>query len=397
MAFPSSWRTRIAAALACAGMLLVGWTGLLVPSLIRSIEPAFDQTDAGIGVFFFVNSVAYVSGSMLGGLLTERIGRRVVLPLAVTLIAIGLAGMATVPTWELFLVLAIPFGLGAGAIDGGMNGLVLDLYPDSRGRALNLLHLFFSLGALASPLVVGRLVEAGAGWQTVIIGTALAAVPIAILLVVADVPSGRHTRGGATTGARIGLSVPLIALAVAIACYVASEIGVSNWLVRFLESATLGLATSALALFWGCLALGRIGTAALGDRFDHARFAATAALVAGIALVAAVLVPSLPASIVLFGVVGFAFGPVYPLIMAVGGDRYPSRSAAVSGFLSGSAVIGAIVYPPLMGFVSVEAGLGVAMIGAAILAFACAAVLYAVAARPASMTDAGPSVTSATG
>ncbi len=130
--------------------------------------------------------------------------------------------------------------------------------------------------------------------------------------------------------------MPLIALAVAIACYVASEVGVSNWLVRFLESATIGLATSALALFWGCLALGRIVTAALGDRFDHARFAATAALVAGIALVAAVLVPSLPASIVLFGVVGFAFGPVYPLIMAVGGDRYPTRSAAVSGFLSGS-------------------------------------------------------------
>ena len=192
MALPSSWRTPIAAALACAGLLLVGWTGLLVPSLIRSIEPAFDQTDAGIGVFFFVNSVAYVSGSMIGGLLTERVGRRVVLPLAVILIALGLAGMATVPTWGLFLALAIPFGLGSGAIDGGMNGLVLDLYPDSRGRALNLLHLFFSLGALASPLVVGRVVEAGAAWQTVIIGTALAAVPIAILLAVADLPSGRH-------------------------------------------------------------------------------------------------------------------------------------------------------------------------------------------------------------
>ena len=75
-------RTAIAAALACAGMLLVGWTGLLVPSLIRSIEPAFEQTDAGIGVFFFLFAVASVGGSMAGGLLTERIGRRVVLPLA---------------------------------------------------------------------------------------------------------------------------------------------------------------------------------------------------------------------------------------------------------------------------------------------------------------------------
>jgi fucose permease len=362
-------------------MLLVGWTGLLVPSLIRSIEPAFGQTDAGIGVFFFVSAAASVGGSMTGGLLTERIGRRVVLPLAVALIALGLTGMATVPTWGLFLVLAIPFGLGSGAIDGGMNGLVLDLYPDGRGRALNLLHLFFSLGALASPLAIGRLVEAGAGWQTIIIGTAVAAIPLAILFAVVAMPSGRHARSGEPATIRVGLSLPIIALAVAIACYVASEIGVSNWLVRFLETASIGLATSALALFWGSLALGRIVTAWLGDRFDHALFAATAAFVAAVALVAAVFVPSLPASVVLFGLVGFAFGPVYPLIMAVGGDLYPTRSAAVSGFLSGSAIFGAIIYPPLMGFISVEAGLSVAMIGAAILSFACAAVLFALGRR----------------
>jgi fucose permease len=378
--FPS--RTAIAGALACAGLALVGWSGLLVPSLIRSIEAAFDQTDAGIGVYFFVTAVAAVCGSMVAGLLTERLGRRTVLPLAILLIALGVTGMATVPTWELFLALAIPFGLGMGAIDGGMNGVVLDLYPDSRGRALNLLHLFFSLGALASPLIIGRLVEAGTTWQTILIGTAVVAVPIAVLFAVVPLPSGRHVRADAAGGARVGLALPIILLAVAIACYVASEIGVSNWLVRFLESATIGLATYALALFWGALALGRFVTAMLGDRFDHARFAATASVAAAIALAAAVLVPSLPASIVLFGVVGFAFGPVYPLIMAVAGDLYPSRSAAVGGFLAGSAVIGAIVYPPLMGFISVEAGLSVAMIGAAVLSLTCGGVLFAVAAHP---------------
>ena len=123
--------------------------------------------------------------------------------------------------------------------------------------------------------------------------------------------------------------------------------------------------------------------ARLGDRFDHAWFAAICSIAASVALVAAVAVPSLEASIVLFGVVGFAFGPVYPLIMAVAGDRYPARSAAVSGFLSGVAVIGAIVYPPVMGFVSVGAGLGAAMLGAAGLVLACGLVLVAVARRPA--------------
>ena len=372
-----------AAVLAGVGLAFVGWGGLLVPSLVRSIEPAFGQTDAGVGVFFFVNAVASAGGSIGGGLLTERIGRRAVLTVGVAIMGIGIGALAVVPTWTLFLLAAVPLGLGFGTIDGGMNGLVLDLYPTGRGRALNLLHLSFSLGALASPIFVGRLVDAGAAWQTVILGTALAAVPLAVLFAVVRLPSGRHEHAPGASAVRTGLALPLVLLAVAIACYVGSEIGVSNWLVRYLEAASLTLATSALALFWACLALGRLVSARLGDRFDHAWFAATSAIAAAVALVAAVAVPSLPASIVLFGVVGFAFGPVYPLIMAVAGDRYPARSAAVSGFLSGMAVIGAIIYPPLMGFISVGAGLGAAMLGAAALVFACGIVLVAVARRPA--------------
>ena len=378
-------RTGAQAAIGCAGLRLVGWSGLLLPSLIRSIEHDFAQTDAGIGVFLFVNAVVYVAGSMLGGLLTERVGRRAVLATAVVLIALGLVGMATVSTWGLFIAAGVPLGIGSGVIDGGSNGLILDLYPTGRGRALNLLHLFFSLGALGSPLVVGRLLEAGVAWQAIVIGTAVVALPLAVAYWIADLPSGHHAPSTGTETRRIGLAWPLIALAVGIGCYVGSEAGVSNWLVRFLESATVGLATSALALFWGSLAVGRIVGAKLGDRFDHARFAAIAALAAAIALAGAVAAPTLPLSIALFALAGFAFGPVYPLIMVVAGDRFPGRSAAVTGFLSGSAVIGAIVYPPLMGFLSVGIpggiGLAVAMAGAAVLSLGTAVVLVILGRR----------------
>lgn len=379
-------RPADAALLAGGGLLFIGWSSLLVPSLIRSIEHDFGQTDAALGVFFFVNAVAYATGSMVGGLLTERFGRRVVLPIAALLIAIGLMAVGTVPSWTLFLAAAIPFGAGSGAIDGGTNGLVLDLYPTSRGRALNLLHLFFSVGALMAPLIVGRAVESGLSWQVVVIGTGLAAVPLAVAFVMVAMPSGRHTRSdetsGEAVGARIGFSWPLLALGIAIACYVGSEVGVSDWLVRFLDSASVGLATAALSLLWASLTLGRLASAKWSDRFDHARFASIAAFAAAVALVGATLVPSLPASIVLFGVAGFAFGPVYPLIMAVAGDRFPGRSAAVSGFLSGFAVVGAVFYPPVMGFISVGIGLAAAMLGAAALAVVGAVVLWWVSTLP---------------
>ena len=373
-------RPPAAAIIGCLGFLLIGWSSLLVPSLIRSIEHDFGQTDAGVGLFYFLNAGAYVTGSLGGGVVTERIGRRRVLAIAVLLGAIGLGAIATVGSWPLFLLAAVPLGLGSGAIDGGGNALILDMFASARGRALNLLHLFFSLGALGSPFVVGRLVESGVPWQAVVLGTALAALPLALLFAVIDMPSGRHSteRGhAASAGApRLALDPLLLVLALAIACYVASEVGVSNWLVRFLASAPLGIATTALTLFWAGLTLGRLISARVVDRFDHARFATVSALVLAAALVGAVIVPSLPLSVALFTVAGFVSGPIYPLIVAIGGERFPGRSAAVGGFLSGTAVIGGVFYPPVMGFLSVTVGLAVAMIGTAMLALACGVVLF---------------------
>ncbi len=371
---------RAAGAIGCLTFLLIGWSGLLVPSLIRSIERDFAQTDAGIGIYYLVWAVAYASGSLGGGVVTERIGRRRVLIGATLAHGVGLAILTVVPPWEIVLLSAIPGGLGAGALDGGANGLILDLYQAARGRALNTLHLFFSLGALSSPLAVGQLVDAGVPWQGIVIVTAFAVVPLAGLYVIAPLPHGRHATprrdetGGATP---IALRWPLLTLEVGIACYVAAEVGVSDWLVRFLDTVPLGVATGALSLFWAGLALGRLVAARIADRFDNLQFTTVAITIAGVATFAAVVVPSVGASIALFGLVGFASGPVFPMIVAIAGERFPERSAAVGGLMTGAAVFGAVLYPPVMGFLSVNIGLATAMLGAGALSLACAASLLA--------------------
>lgn len=374
---------RAAGVLACLGLLLIGWSGLLVPSLIREIERDFAQTDAGLGIYYFVGAAAYATGSFSGGMLTERFGRRRVLTIATVLIGLGTATLGLVPVWAVVLVAAVPAGFGSGAIDGGVNGLVLDLYPTARGRALNTLHLFFGVGALSSPLIVGRLVESGIAWQAVVVGTAIVTIPIALLWAVVYLPHGRHrasTTAGEPRPGRLLFRWPLIVLELAIAFYVASEVGVSNWLIRFLEDVPLATATTGLSLFWGGLALGRLVSARYSDRFDHLRYATVSALAAGVATIAAVVAPSTEASIALFTVVGFASGPVFPLIIAIGGERHPGRAAAVSGFLTSAAVIGGLIYPPVMGLLSVNVGLAVAMVGAGLLGVGCAGALLL--ARP---------------
>jgi fucose permease len=376
-------RPGAAGALGCVAFLLIGWSGLLIPSLIRSIKETFLQSDAGIGLFYFVFAIAWAGGAFGGGLVVERFGRRTVLTLAATFVAIGLVGLGIAPTWEVFLLAGLPTALGAGAIDGGGNALILDLYESGRGRALNLLHVFFSMGALAAPVTIGWLVEGGVGWQAIIVGTGLAAVPLAILFGLVTMPSGR-SRSRAAQGASDPvaprprpprLAAPLILMAVAIACYVGSEVGVSNWLVRFLEPVPLSTATFALSLYWAGIAVGRILSSQLADRFDHLNFTVTCAAGLAIVLLGAILVPSLPVSLGLFALAGVLSGPIFPMIIAIGGERYRDRSAAVTGFLTGTAVTGSILYPPIMGLLSVTVGLTVAMIGNAVLALASAGAL----------------------
>lgn len=360
-----------------------------MPTLIRSVKDAFVQSDAGIGLFYFVFAVAWATGSFGGGLVTERIGRRTVLALAAALLGTGFIALGLAPAWTVFLVVALPAGVGAGAIDGGGNGLFLDLFRSGRGRALNLLHLFFSVGALSAPLAVGRLVEDGVDWHAILVSTGLVALLVAVLFMVVAMPDGRRARSEpepATDGegprrARDRLAAPLLLLALAIACYVAAEVGVSNWLVRFLEPEPLSVATTGLSLYWAGLALGRLLSARLADRFNHVRFATVSVVAMAVVLAAAILVPSLPLSIALFGLTGIASGPVFPMIMVIAGERYPERSAAVTGSLSGSAVVGSIIYPPVIGFLSVTIGLTVAMLGNVLLALACAGALILVGRR----------------
>jgi MFS transporter, FHS family, glucose/mannose:H+ symporter len=390
-----SFRPQPAAVLGCLALLTIGWTGLLIPSLIRSIKDAFDQSDAGIGLIYLIYAVAYAAGSFGGGPATERFGRRTVLTGAALIHGAGIVGLGLAPSWAVFAVLAVPAGLGAGGLDGGSNGLFLDLFRSNRGRAMNLLHLFFSIGALSAPLIVGALVDSGIAWQVVIAATGIAPLALAAGFCIAALPSGRTTGGRVSTsdpadaadaaaggaGSRAGLrrriALPLVLLGIGILTYVASEVGVSNWLVRFLDRAPLGTATLALSLFWAGLAVGRLVSSGIADRFDHVRFTAACAGILSVALVGAVAVPSLALSIGLFTIVGIASGPIFPMILAVGGERYAERSAAVSGLLTGFGVVGGVLYPPLMGVLSVTVGLTAAMYGTAILGLVCAAALIA--------------------
>jgi fucose permease len=361
--------------IAYASFVLIGWTGLLVPSYLLVIQGEFGRTDAEFGLVYLVFALMFAVGAVSAGLIAERIGRQVVLPAAALLIAVGLATVSVAPTWTVFVVGAGLAGASTGAVDAVVNSVVMDLSVSGRGSGLSRLHLFYSVGALAAPLVVGVLSEAGIGWRPVAAASAIAGLAIALpLRRVGLVPRRRRAPADPAVAdqARAGLGRPLklalAALAVGIACYVAAEAGVTGWLVGYLAEEPMSLATLALSLFWTGLAAGRLTASRIADRFEPTAFTATFAFAAAVFLLAAIAGPAGPLRIALFMAAGFAFGPVYPMIMTVAGSILPHRAAAISGALTAAGVAGSVTYPALMGVISEVASLGAAMVGAALLA-----------------------------
>jgi len=377
-----------------ASFILIGWTGLFVPSLLRVIKADFDQSDAGFGLLYLVSALFFAVGALAAGLLAERLGRRALLPLAALLIAAGLATQGLAPSWPVLLLGVALAGAGSGAIDAGVNGVIMDLSVSGKGSALNRLHLFYSLGALGSPLVIGQLVGLGLDWRVLAVGTGVAALVLVLpLRTVGSVPPRRRaaTDAADASGAddradgpggddRTGgpdLRLPLAILGLAIACYVAAELGVSSWLVGFLAEEPMSIATLGLGLFWLGHASGRLAAVRFADRFDPIHFTTACAMAGGVALAIAVHGPAGAPRILAFALTGFALGPVWPMIMTVGGTLFPHRAATVSAVLTASGVVGSVLYPPFMGLVSVSAGLGAGMTGAAVLAFLGAAAVVA--------------------
>jgi fucose permease len=354
-----------------ASFLLIGWISPIAPSLIRTLEHSFGQNDAGFGLLYALQAAAFTVGSLAGGFATERFGRRPVLVGALTCNALGLAAQAVVGPWFAFVAAAMVRTVGTGLIEGGVQGLFLDAFTDTSGRyaatrMMNLLHVTWSVGALIAPVTVALLVSVGVPWQWIFAGTAVAAVVIGVAFAGLAMPSGR--RAHEPGAARVPLSVPLAIVGGAIAAYVAAESGVGGWLVRFLSDVPLGIASLGLTLFWGGLTAGRLATARFATEMEPRVVTIWAAVVTGIAIVVAIVAPSPTLSIAAFTVAGFAAGPIYPMIMLIGGRLYPGRAAAITGMLSAAAVVGGLVYPPVMGSLSVAAGIDVAMLGTAILA-----------------------------
>ena len=137
-------------------LIYIAFISLGVPdSLLGSGWPAI-HNDLNVPVSFMGIVSMVISGgtivsSLLSDKLTRKLGTRIVTVSSVFLTAFALLGFSFSNRFWMLIVFAIPYGLGAGAIDAALNNYVALHYSS---KHMSWLHCFWGVGTIVSPFVM---------------------------------------------------------------------------------------------------------------------------------------------------------------------------------------------------------------------------------------------------
>ena len=137
-------------------LIYIAFISLGLPdSLLGSGWPAM-RADLGVpvsymGIVSMVISGGTIVSSLFSDSLTRKCGARVVTAVSVLLTAVALLGFSFSGKFWMLIVFAIPYGLGAGAIDAALNNYVALHY---KAKHMSWLHCFWGVGTIVSPFVM---------------------------------------------------------------------------------------------------------------------------------------------------------------------------------------------------------------------------------------------------
>lgn len=254
---------------------------------------------------------------------------------------------------------AIPLGLGAGAVDAGLNGFVARHYS---GRHMNWLHACWGIGATCGPLFMGWALATGQGWRGgyLILGCiqlALAALFLFTLKLWATVaerpPEKTHDSASLRPPTMAAASFAGWLSPVIFALYVAIESTLGLWTGTVLvvrRGFSPETAALCVAGFYGALTIGRILVGFVVEHWGNRRVVTGGMLLAAAGLIVFALGGSGPAVVTALVLTGLGLAPVYPCLMHEVPRRFaPAAVQTIIGRQSGGASFGAAVLPALAG------------------------------------------------
>lgn len=320
------------------------------------------------GLLFGMISVGTVISSLFSGTLLKKYGTGRVTVVSVMLTAIGLLGFNYAESIYWLLFFTLPLGLGAGAVDAGLNDYVAINY---KAHHMNWLHAFWGVGATMGPLVLSQFILRGYSWRNgYLVIAAFQFVLVLVLLV--TLPLWRKVAGegpikqeanqevaaSSNTAKKPNVfKIPGVKWALlTFVFYTGIEQTVNLWGSTFLvDSKGIDPATAAewLSFYFLGITIGRVLSGFVSFKLNNKqmlRLGQSIVLVGALTL----LLP-LPNTFMLVGLVliGLGCAPVYPSMLHETPTRFGTENSQyVMGLQLAAGNTGALLLPPLFGLVA---------------------------------------------
>ena len=319
----------------------------------------------GAGLISMTVSLCTIISSVNSARLIRRFGTGRLTAFSGLLTASALMMMSVVPNYFGLLLLAIPLGLGAGAVDAAINNYVA-LHCEA--KHMNWLHCFWGVGTVISPFVMSAALSHGMKWTAGYRGVsamqfALAIVMLATLKLWQGESIQQEEKTSKVLSVRQVLALPGAKSGMLnFTCYCAVESTFMLWSATYLVMAQgmdAARAASMGGLFFIGMTVGRGISGFIAMKLTPKKMVrlGQVMMVLGCMLL---LIPG--QNVALFGILfmGLGCAPIYPNIVQDTPRNYGAEnSQAVIGVQMAFAYIGSLTMPTVFGWIAEVTGYGI--------------------------------------
>lgn len=351
--------------IACAGMLLFGVTLITLGAILPDLKLKFKLDEQTSGTLFALLPFGILAGSVLFGYFCDNYGYKWLMVICCMLIVVGVTGIAQSESLILLQAFTFIFGLGGGAVNGATNALVADISDKNKGANLALLGVFFAIGALGVPLVLGVL-KGKVSFELILLGVAAMALLVVLMMLFVSFPPAKNLDNVNTSHIfKLFNNSTLLFIALFLFFQSSLEAIVHNWITSYLIHDLMIAEDKALY----ALTLNVIGMAVMrlliGSVFRS--FSERAMLwVSIVILIVSSLILFIAADIISVSIaltlLGAGLAAGFPMMYSIVGKKFAEISATAFSFILSIALIGNMLINYLMGIIAKNYGIGKVLI-----------------------------------
>lgn len=321
---------------------------------------SFDVPLSYAGIISMIISGGTIISSLMSERLTKKVGTKLVTGLSILLTAAALFGFSISKNFPTLYFWAIPYGLGAGAIDAALNNYVAIHYSS---RHMSWLHSFWGVGTIISPYIMSMAISKSSwnnGYRIVsFIQLGIAVIVFATFPLWKVNKNHEHSSQSENVlGIKNVLKIKGVPfLLTGFFAYCSAEQTAMLWTSSYLfgvKNVSEELAAAFASLFFVGMTIGRFVSGFISDKLGDRNMIR---LGTGIAF-CGVLLLILPVSQNIFAltgcvIIGLGCAPIYPCIIHSTPTNFGAEnSQAVMGIQMASAYVGSTFMPPVFGLLA---------------------------------------------